>query len=137
MALTEFGKAVRIARVHTGDTLLAMSKALGVSSSFLSALETGSKNVSEEWVGKIKQYFDSKGYQFEAHELDELAAVSNKNVNIEGLSLQQQLLVAGFAKSPFTTEELGQFAELLQKIRTRSHTTMEKPQCNTALEEVE
>lgn len=43
MALTEFGKAVRKARIDTGYTLLTMAKALGTTSAFLSGLETGSK----------------------------------------------------------------------------------------------
>lgn len=37
-------------------------------------------------------------------------------VPIEGLPKQQQMLVAGFAKSAFTHEELKKFAELLAEI---------------------
>ncbi len=43
MALTEFGKAVRKARIDTDSTLLTMSQELGTTPAFLSGLETGSK----------------------------------------------------------------------------------------------
>ncbi|MFQ2400404.1 helix-turn-helix domain-containing protein [Aeromonas dhakensis] len=114
MALTEFGKAVRMARIQIGETLLTMANALNVSSSFLSGLETGSKKVSKEWVNKISTYLEDKGYP--VPDLDELAAVSNESVGLEGLSAQQKMLVAGFAKSPFTTEQLARFAELLEQM---------------------
>ncbi|MGL5224525.1 MAG: helix-turn-helix domain-containing protein [Aeromonas sp.] len=114
MALTEFGKAVRIARIQIGETLLTMAKALDVSSSFLSGLETGSKKVSKEWVHKIGGYLADKGSPVTG--LEELAAISNEAVDLEGLSAQQKMLVAGFAKSPFTAEQLARFAELLEQM---------------------
>ncbi|HHU6304271.1 TPA: helix-turn-helix domain-containing protein [Klebsiella pneumoniae] len=50
MALTDFGKAVRKARIDTGYTLLTMAKALGTTPAFLSGLETGTKKIPEKWV---------------------------------------------------------------------------------------
>ncbi|KAB7660484.1 helix-turn-helix domain-containing protein [Plesiomonas shigelloides] len=114
MALTEFGKAVRKARIDIGTTLLSMAQELGVTSAFLSGLETGTKKISLEWIKKIDQYFRDKNHQIE--NLEELAHVANKVVPLDGLSTQQQMLVAGFAKSEFTTEQLRQFAELLQQV---------------------
>lgn len=114
MALTSFGKAVRMARIQTGDTLLTMATALGVSSSFLSGLETGSKKIPKDWVSKIGNYLAKKGAPIS--NIDELASVSNDAVDLEGLSPQQKMLVAGFAKSPFTKEQLERFAGLLEEI---------------------
>lgn len=114
MALTEFGKAVRMARIQTEDTLLTMSEALGVSPSFLSGLETGNKKIPKEWVVKIYDFFLEKGYPID--NIEELASVSNDIVELDGLSLQQKMLVAGFAKSPWTKEQLTSFAQLLEKI---------------------
>lgn len=114
MALTEFGKAVRMARIQTGDTLLTMANHLNVSPSFLSAMETGGKKISDDWVKKINSYFVEKGAEIE--ELEELAAAANESVSLEGLHHDQKMLVAGFAKSQFTAEELGKFAELLKKM---------------------
>ncbi|MBC8729965.1 helix-turn-helix transcriptional regulator [Paraburkholderia sp. UCT2] len=117
MALTAFGKVVRKARVDAGQTLLSMAGELGTTASFLSAMETGRKKVSSQWVAKIGKFFAEKGHPVE--DLDRLAAVSNEAVAIDGLPLQQQMLVAGFAKSSFTAEELKQIAQLLDKINKR------------------
>ena len=53
MALTEFGKAVRKARIDANETLLSMAKEIGTSPAFLSGMETGRKKIPVEWVEKI------------------------------------------------------------------------------------
>lgn len=116
MALTEFGKAIRKARIDADETLLSMSKAIGTSPSFLSGMETGRKKISEDWVEKIIAFFQKKGVKTE--DLQELAYISNQAVPVEGLPLQQQMLVAGFAKSAMTAEQLQNFAKLLKEINT-------------------
>ncbi|MCY9855803.1 helix-turn-helix domain-containing protein [Vibrio mediterranei] len=116
MALTEFGKTVRKARVDTGYTLKTMSEELGTSAAFLSGLETGSKKVSKDWVNKILDFFESKGCSI--NNLAQLADVANKNVSLNGLSQQQQMLVAGFANSPFTPEQLRKFAALMEEMNS-------------------
>ncbi|EOX3401522.1 helix-turn-helix transcriptional regulator [Vibrio cholerae] len=114
MALTEFGKAVRKARIDVGYTLKTMSEELCTSAAFLSGLETGSKKISKDWVNKIEAFFESKGYPI--HNLNQLADVANESVSLSGLSQQQQMLVAGFAHSPFTPDELKKFAAFLEEI---------------------
>lgn len=114
MALTEFGKAVRKARIDANETLLSMATALETSSAFLSGMETGRKKISDSWVKKIQRFFKEKGVEVE--DLSTLANVSNETVPVKGLSLQQQMLVAGFASSPFTPEQLKKFAVLLEDL---------------------
>ncbi|EFB70614.1 MULTISPECIES: helix-turn-helix domain-containing protein [Providencia] len=115
MALTEFGKAVRKARIDIGYTLLTMAKELETTPAFLSGLETGGKKIPAKWVKKIDNFFKGKNHKIDS--LEELANVSNETVPIDGLSQQQQMLVAGFAKSQFTPEQLKCFADLLQQIQ--------------------
>jgi predicted transcriptional regulator len=114
MALTEFGKAVRKARIDTDCTLLSMSKELGVTSAFLSGLETGNKKIPKKWVKDIQAFFKARG--LELNNLQQLADVSNEYVSLDGLSQNQQMLVAGFAKSPLTPEQLKRIAELMKSI---------------------
>lgn len=114
MALTEFGKAVRKARIELNETLVTMASAIGTSVSFLSGMETGRKKVTNEWVEKINAFLASRNQKIE--NLDALAAIANESVPIDGLPLQQQMLIAGFAKSRFTPDELKSIAELLKQI---------------------
>ncbi|MDZ7278802.1 helix-turn-helix domain-containing protein [Pantoea eucrina] len=117
MALTDFGKAVRKARIDTGFTLLSMAEQLDTTPAFLSGLETGRKNVSPKWVRLISDLFAKHSYYID--NLEELANISNKAVPLDGLTLQQQMLVAGFAKSQFTPEQLKQFSDLLDEINKK------------------
>lgn len=120
MALTEFGKTVRKARIDTGYTLLTMSEELGTTPAYLSGLETGGKKISKKWVEKIDNFFKSKN--FEIKNLQALADLANKTVAIDGLTYQQQMLVAGFANSRFTPDELAQFSALLNRINKPKET---------------
>ena len=117
MALTEFGKVVRKARIDVGHTLLTMANELNTTPAFLSAMETGNRKVPKKWVEAISNFFKSNGYELD--NLQTLANVANETVPVEGLSQQQKMLVAGFAKSPFTPEQLKKFADLLDQINKR------------------
>jgi XRE family transcriptional regulator len=116
MGLTKFGEVVRAARRQTNQTLQTMAAQLGTSAAFLSAMETGRSKVPMEFVGKIENFFANLGYPIEECELKKQAMVSNENVSLSGLSLQQQMLVAGFASSEFNKDQLDKFAELLRTI---------------------
>lgn len=97
MATTEFGKIVRVARIEAGVRLNEMAEALSVSPAFISGLETGRKKISDEWLKKIANYIRNE-LGIAAPSLETAASVANKTVDLEGLSPQHQMLVAGFAR---------------------------------------
>lgn len=117
MALSEFGKTIRKARLDAGENISTMANSLNVSAGYLSGLENGRKKISAEWVLKIKSYFST--FKIKLDNLEELAALSNKEVQIDGLSHQHQMLAVGFAKSKLTKKELDEFAVLLEKMGIR------------------
>ncbi len=51
--LTNFGKALRKIRIDHDELLRDMAVALGVSSAYLSAVETGKRRIPDDWVDKI------------------------------------------------------------------------------------
>jgi transcriptional regulator with XRE-family HTH domain len=110
MAITEFGKAVRKARIDADVTLASMAAELQTTPSFLSAMEMGRKKIPEAWVSKIEAYFSLRGVSVR---LRELADVANKSVEIGGLDPAQQMLIAGFARVNMSESELDRFRELL------------------------
>lgn len=120
MGLTDFGKAVRKARLDADETLATMADSLGVSPAFLSAMETGRKNISEEWVKRIVSFLDAKG--IEIKQLGEYADISNKNVSLAGCDPQKQMLIAGFARSSMDAETLAEFAKLLGAVKKQNDT---------------
>lgn len=115
MAVTKFGEAVRIARRNTNDTLMTMSKALGKSVAFISAIETGRSKIPLDFVEDIECFFEKKGYTFES-DLKVLAQIENKNVPLDGLSVQQQMMVAGFANSRLSNEQIQKLSKLLNQV---------------------
>ena len=63
---TEFGKWLRTLRISIGIRLYDMSKALSVSSSFISAVETGKKSIPLDFVEKIIINYDLSDEQIAA-----------------------------------------------------------------------
>lgn len=112
MALTDFGKAIRTARIETDATLSQMAQAIGATPAFLSAIETGRKKVPLTWIEKIDTFFKLKGKVIP--NLQELATVANGEVSVSGLSPAQQMLVAGFARTSLDAEQLKKFEQLLR-----------------------
>ncbi len=109
--ITEFGKVVRKARLDAEISLLQMANELDVSSAFLSGMETGRKKVTEDWVSKIKGFFADHGIK--VPNLAEAADVSNQSVSLEGLNPAHQMLIAGFARTSLSPEEMENLKALL------------------------
>jgi len=118
MALTDFGKAVRKARLDADETLATMAKSLSVSPAFLSAMETGRKKIPDEWVEKITTFFKHHGVNVE--KLGVYADISNKSVSIANCDPDTQMLIAGFARSDLDAETLSKVNELA-KILGQKH----------------
>lgn len=120
MKITEFGKIVRKARLDAEISLLQMANELNVSSAFLSGMETGRKKITEEWVSKIESFFSMNGIS--VPNLAEAADVSNKSVSLEGLNPAHQMLIAGFARTSLSTEEMENLKTLLVAANAKKET---------------
>jgi len=79
--LTEFGQFLRKLRIDHNELLKHMAEKLGVSSSFLSAVETGKRNIPDGWVEKICLYYNLAMFEQEA--LKDAAANSAMAVTID------------------------------------------------------
>ncbi|MFA1820536.1 helix-turn-helix transcriptional regulator [Virgibacillus oceani] len=55
--LTPFGKFCRKLRIDNGELLKDMAKKLDVTSSYLSAVENGKRNVPQSWVKEISSKY--------------------------------------------------------------------------------
>lgn len=84
--LSEFGKLVRIARLETGKSLKEMAEFAKVSSAYLSAVETGRKEITDRIVDEIATFLG-----FNDDETLRLQTAANRSngkvrVNIDSLS---------------------------------------------------
>lgn len=56
--LTDFGRFLRKIRIDYGEILKDMAEKLDVTASFLSAVETGKRNIPEHWLDKISKIYN-------------------------------------------------------------------------------
>jgi len=118
---TEFGKLLRKARIDRGLLLKEMAEGLGVSSAYLSAVETGKKSVSDELARKAASYLGIDPNSSDFAELEDAVQVSRGQVAIEvkGLSQRHQETALAFARQfgEMQPPELDKLLALLQKIK--------------------
>lgn len=105
--LSPFGREVRKMRLEHDDTpkLKDLADALGVSSAYLSAVETGKKPAPASMVDKIAAYFDLD-VKKRAH-LRQLATQSMKFVQLDlhGKDAKSRELATAFARRFPTLDE--------------------------------
>lgn len=112
--LTPFGKKVRKLRIDVGVTLKSMADSMAVTSSYLSAIETGKRAITKPVLDSIISYFDSMGVH-EDEALRKAARDSQQSVeiNLSGKGVQAREVALAFARS-FDGMSESDFARLTQ-----------------------
>ncbi|MCH6872636.1 helix-turn-helix domain-containing protein [Escherichia coli] len=116
--LTPFGKKVRKLRIDVGVTLKSMADAMGVTSSYLSAIETGKRAVTDPVLKSIISYFTNEGVQA-GDELTKAARDSQQSVeiNLSGKNQNAREVAMAFARNfdELSDDEFKRLRELLTK----------------------
>ncbi len=116
---TTFGKKVKLLRIDNGIRLKDLASALSVSSSFLSAVETGRKNIPEGLVQKVCDHFNLVGEQ--CREIEEAAVFSKKEIrmNLEDATQGTKELAVIFARtfSKLDNAKREKLIEILKEVR--------------------
>ena len=112
--LTEFGKAIRKARIESGDTLRVMAKSLEITPAFLSAIEHGKKKVPPYLVVRIEALLRNQGV--EVADLMELADLSNNQVSLNDMCEQRKRLILRLAYLPCDERVLGEIERFIDTI---------------------
>ncbi|MEH7223840.1 helix-turn-helix domain-containing protein [Bacillus sp. JJ1566] len=79
--LNLFGKFCRKLRIDNGELLKDMATKLGVTSSYLSAVENGKRNVPHEWIEKISVLYSLSAV--ESNELRQAVRDSQKVIKVD------------------------------------------------------
>lgn len=82
--LTEFGRFLRKYRIDCGELLKDMADKLGVTSSYLSAIESGKRNIPGDWVDKIAGL-----YNLDLVEKDQLAEAASNSIKSITMNIQK------------------------------------------------
>lgn len=99
MSYTKFGEALRILRVKHHEVMGDLAKVLGVAVPFLSAVETGKKNVPGSWVETIARHYSLSPEEQSA--LSDAAAESKTQMKLDlrNASSFQRSTALQFARS--------------------------------------
>ncbi|WP_421416487.1 helix-turn-helix domain-containing protein [Serratia plymuthica] len=116
--LTPFGKKVRKLRIDVGVTLKSMADSMGVTSSYLSAIETGKRAVTKPILDSIVSFFAKEGVQVK-EELIKAARDSQQSVeiNLSGRDTQAREVALAFARNfdGLSSNDFVKLTELLNK----------------------
>ncbi|EIJ79098.1 transcriptional regulator xre family, bacteriophage lambda repressor c1 like protein [Bacillus methanolicus PB1] len=96
--LTPFGKFSRKLRIDNGELLKDMAGKLGVTSSYLSAVENGKRNAPHEWIDKISDLYSLSPE--DRNDLMQAVQASQKVVKIdfEGISSEDRNAILALAR---------------------------------------
>jgi transcriptional regulator with XRE-family HTH domain len=102
--LTLFGKFCRKLRIDNGELLKEMANKLEVTSSYLSAVENGKRNVPQDWSTKIAALYSLDDEQY--IELKEAVKDSQLNLKVDfkGFNKEEKNLMMALARD---IKELG------------------------------
>lgn len=114
MTLTPLGKLLRKLRIDLGIKLKDMAEGVGVSMAFLSAIELGKRQISEDLLNTVQRYFLNKGLDV-AKDLRAAVDQSRNNLSIDlsNLGPNERDLLAAFARRFPSMDE-----DAKQKIKT-------------------
>ena len=99
MSYTSFGDFVRILRIKHHEVMGDMAKVLDVKTPFLSAVETGKKNVPTDWIDKLVEHYSLS--EFEKRKLENAIEESRTQYKImaQNASVNQRRVAMQFARS--------------------------------------
>lgn len=117
--LTDFGKELRKIRIDNNEFLKDMANKLGVTVSYLSAVENGKRDIPDEWLNKIiNDYNLSKN---EIINLKNALYISKQEVNISlsHLNDSRKQAAMSFARefNDFSDEDINDILTMLKKLK--------------------
>ena len=115
--VTELGKVLRKIRIDHGIVLKDMADVLGITSSYLSAVENGKRKAKLEWVDLLESCYNLT--KLEVETLIKLINISigEIKISIENLSETQQDIAMLFAREfkNMSVEDKNKMMRILKK----------------------
>lgn len=96
--LSEIGKELRKLRIEHGVRLKDMADSIGMTSAFLSAIETGKKALPLIYVDKISAYFSLDESMAKRIQSLSIKSTTEVRINLENSSEDSRDLAAAFAR---------------------------------------
>lgn len=113
--LSAFGKELRRIRLDKSELLKDMADRLGVTSSYLSAVEHGKRDIPSDWIKKIICDYSLGKEQGEKLKKAAESSVLSVKINLKGKSAETADLVNAFARklNSFSEEDVDKMMRLI------------------------
>lgn len=96
--LTEFGKALRKMRIDRNEILKDMADKLKMTSSYLSAIECGKRNIPSNFISRLAEIYRLPNEEIEYLKKAESNSVDCIKINLAGNESQKRDLALQFAR---------------------------------------
>lgn len=96
--ITDFGKELRKLRIDRGDILKTMAEKLGMTSSYLSAIECGKRNIPEDLIDRLTEIYELTDEQQDALSVAYDSSLSIIPLDLVGVSGTKRDLALKFAR---------------------------------------
>ena len=115
--LTAFGKELRKLRIMAGELIRDMAAKLDVTASYLSAVETGKRQIPDGWVNKISDLYNLSAQERNILQKAADASALSVKLDLNGLTDRRRQTAVLFARefSDMDDEKLETIRKLLNK----------------------
>lgn len=96
--ITPFGKFCRKLRIDHGELLKDMADNLGVTSSYLSAIENGKRNVPLKWVSNLTEIYSLNQNQYQELQVAAKESQIKNTMDIKSLENEDKDLLMSLAR---------------------------------------
>lgn len=113
--LTEFGKVMRIIRINSNESMREMAAKIGMSAAYLSAIETGKRNVppNMEEILFSRYDFSEKDKQKIKDSIEKSAA--QVKIDLTEMAEKKKKLIYSITKGDIDEETLDRLCEIIGK----------------------
>ena len=113
--LTEFGKLLRIIRINSGDTSRDMAKKLGLSASYLSAIEGGKRNIPTDMEIMLSKSYPLSKIDIEKLRSAMLSSSDSVKINLTDFAEKKQRVIMAIAQDDISDNVLDEISDLIFK----------------------
>lgn len=112
--LTEFGKVMRIIRINTGDSMRDMAAKIGMSATYLSAIETGKRNIPANMEELLFSHynFSEKDRKNIKDSIEKSA--SHVKIDLTEMADKKKKLIYSISKGDIDEETLDKLCEIIR-----------------------
>ena len=111
--LTEFGKLLRIIRINSGDTSRDMAKKLGFSPSYLSAIESGKRNVPIDMERLLSRSYPLSQIDLEKLRTAMFSSGGAVKINLTDFAEKKQKVIMAIAQDDISDNVTDEISDLI------------------------